>query len=204
MIIVFLPGACDIRFVIHAETYITSKANPMENNMYQEEGVLIFHTQCCWVWIKDAQAFCSSICTQWTGWTKQLAVCIWEIQIWRKGGRIWALDLCSYQGSADFEALFIPRMDVGPSSSLLYLFLSTHCVLVRDSYGVVDWMFTGEPFGSHSTLTSFSFSFCTSLPFYHLSLLSPQQRCDQKRGGYWREPGSSRASQWVWLLLSWW
>ena len=53
----------------------------------------------------------------------------------------------------------MPYMDVGPLSSLLYLFLCSCSVLVRDSYGVVDWMFTGEPFGSHSTHTLFSLSF---------------------------------------------
>lgn len=115
---------------------------------------------------------------------KAASVCIWEIQTWRKGGRIWALDLGSYQGSAGFEAPFIPCMDVGPLSSLLYLFLSTLCVLVSDSYGVVDWMCTGEPFGSHSTLTLFSLSFCPSLPFYHLSLslISSTEVRSEERG----------------------
>ena len=53
----------------------------------------------------------------------------------------------------------MPYMDVGPLSSLLYLFLCSCSMLVRDSYGVVDWMFTGEPFGRHSTRISFSLSF---------------------------------------------
>lgn len=52
-----------------------------------------------------------------------------------EGGRIQAFThLDSYQGSAGFEALFIPCMDVGPLSSLLCLFLSS-CEFVSDSYG---------------------------------------------------------------------
>lgn len=54
------------------------------------------------------------------------------------GGRIWALDLDGYQGSAGFEVPFIPCMGMEPLSSLLYLFLTTLCVLVSDSCGVVD------------------------------------------------------------------
>lgn len=37
-----------------------------------------------------------------------------------------------------------------------------------DSCGV-DWMFTGEPFGSHA-IPLFSLSLCPPLPFYHISL----------------------------------
>lgn len=39
---------------------------------------------------------------------KAASVCIWEIQTWRKGGRVWVLDLETYQGSAGSEAPFIP------------------------------------------------------------------------------------------------
>ncbi len=120
---------------------------------------------------------------------KAASVCIWEIQIWRKGGRICALDLDSYQGSAGFEAPFIPFTDVGSLSSLLCLFLSIRCVLVSDSYGVVDWMCTGEPFGSHSTLTLFSLSFSPSLPFYHISLSYLLNRGALRRKG---DTGESR------------
>lgn len=44
MITVFLLRARDFCFVVHAETRAASKGNPVGNNMYQKEGVLIFHT----------------------------------------------------------------------------------------------------------------------------------------------------------------
>lgn len=63
----------------------------------------MFHTRCCWGWIKDA------FCFRPVNWVNKAAsVCIWEIQTWRKGGRIWVLDLETYQGSAGSEAPFIP------------------------------------------------------------------------------------------------
>lgn len=74
--------------------------------------------------------------------------------------------LDSYQGSAGFEAPFVPYTDVGPFFSPLYLFLSS-CELVRDSYDVVHRSH-GQLLGSHSTLTLSSLSVCRSLPFYHL------------------------------------
>lgn len=115
-------------------------------------------------------------------------MCIWEIQTHRKGGRIWALHLDSYQGSAGFKAPFTPCMDVEPLSSLLYLFLSTHRVLVMDSCGV-DWMFTGEPFGSHA-IPLFSLSLCPPLPFYHISLSYLFNRGAIRREGHTGESWS--------------
>lgn len=111
-------------------------------------------------------------------------MCICEIQTWKKGGRIWALDLDSYQGSAGFEAPFTPCMDVRPLSSLLYLFLSPCCVLVSDSHSVVDWMFSGEPFGTHSALAlSLSLS-PFLLPFFIISLflISSTEVRSEERG----------------------
>lgn len=40
----FCPRRVTFAFVIHAETHIISRANPVENIMYQEEGVLLFLT----------------------------------------------------------------------------------------------------------------------------------------------------------------
>lgn len=59
--------------------------------------------------------------------------------------------LDSYQGSAGFQAPFIPCLDVGPLSSLLYLFLASR-VLVRDSCAVV-LCALGELSRSHSSVT---------------------------------------------------
>lgn len=155
MITVFLPRACDFCFVIHAETHITSKANPMENNIPGGGSSFISRTV-----LLGQNLRCTSFlfqCLHPMNWVNKAAsVCTWEIQPWRKGWRIWALHLDSYQGSAGFVlkplSYHVWMWDPCPPSCI-YFCPPAMCVMVF-------WICTGEPFGSHSTLYFLSLSAC--------------------------------------------
>lgn len=144
----------------------------------------ISYTQCCWGWINDAFLFQCLHIVNWINKAASMCICITGYVNMKEGGRDFGIKLGVLSRFSRFWSPFIPCMDVKHLSSLLYLFLSTRCMLVSDSYGVVDWIFTGEPSGSHSTLTFF---LSLSPSAHHCLLNHPSVSYFSNRGAIWRE-----------------
>ena len=125
----------------------------------------------------------------WNNKAGSTCSCIWEKQTWRRGrGQDVGIRLGHLSKFSRFRSQFHTMYGREGPSSLLYLFLSSGCVLFSDAYGVcwlkVQW---SAPLGLTQLCNFFfpalSLSLCPS-PFFNISLflICPTEVRSEERG----------------------